>query len=256
MAINYYLAVFPTESLIASELGPEEFGSYMAIGSRKGSNENLIFVCLKGEFGSFFDWEYAHERCVPHADGRPKHSLYLSVYRALENIPLDMLGDLYLVTQDGRSLALQPTEYVNQPQDRVYYVYKELCPISPLVVSSLAPRRFGTYLTSGVNRIHVPKIIFADLKVVDPDDPEHTGNVGRVYENRLEHLRDCIGIVTTNPAKVNKTFNRSNTESFTYQVIRRGLYAADSQEIVMYPMKTEDELRDHHYHWARSARIF
>jgi hypothetical protein len=256
MSIYYYLAVFPLESLIASELPPEEFGSYMAIGSRKGSNENYIFACLKGEFGDYFDWDYAHERCVPHADGRPKHSLYLAAYRVLENIPVDMLGDIYLITQDGRSLALQPTSYVNQPQDRAYYVYKELCPISPLVVSSLEPIRFGRYLTSGENRIHVPKIMFADLKVVDPDDPEHTGNVGRVYENRLEHLRDCIGIVTSNPTKLNKTFNRSNTESFTYQVIRRGIYAADAKNIVMYPMKTTDELRDQHYHWARSAGIF
>ena len=49
MSINYYLAIFPVESLVASQLPAREFGTYMSIGSRKGSNENYIFAEIKGE---------------------------------------------------------------------------------------------------------------------------------------------------------------------------------------------------------------
>jgi hypothetical protein len=252
--IYYYLSVFPVESFIASQLEPVEFGSYMAVGNRKGSNENLIFARVKGEFGDFFDWKFAQEKCTPHADGRPKNSLYLSVYRVLENIPLDQLDTMYLVTQDGRCLELQPGAYQPPPAAETY-VYKEFCPISPIVVSSLAPDQFGDYLTSGQNLIHVPRVIYANLKVADPDDPVNTGNVGPTYEKRLDHLRECIEAVTGSRGKVNKTFNRSNTESFTYQVISSGIYVADSTGVLAYPMKTEEQLRQDHYDWARSAQI-
>lgn len=255
MAINYYLSIFPTEALIASQLPPEEFGSYMSIGSRKGSNENIIFCRLLGEFGSAFDWEYAHRRCVAHADGRPKNSLYLGVYRVIERVPLDRLDSMYLVTQDGRSLELRPEPYSGEAQPEPVYAYKELSPINPVVVSNLPPDAFARYLTGGQTPIQVPAIAFADLKMVDPDDPVNTGNVGSIYSNRLAHLKSCIETVTGPAAKATKTFNRSHTESFSYQVIRLGIFVADSQRVIRYPMPSPEVLRSRHYAWARSAQI-
>ena len=35
MSLHYYLSIFPTEALIASELEPDQFGAYMATGSKK-----------------------------------------------------------------------------------------------------------------------------------------------------------------------------------------------------------------------------
>ena len=90
MSIRYYLSVFPTEALIASMLDPVQFGAYRATGSKRGSSEQIIFIGITGEFGDAFDWEYARAQCVPHANGDPKHSVYLSIYRTLERIPLDV----------------------------------------------------------------------------------------------------------------------------------------------------------------------
>jgi predicted HD phosphohydrolase len=87
MKIRYYFSIFPMEALIASQLEPVHFGSYMATGTKKGSAEKIIFCELLHDFGDYFDWNYAHERCVPHPTGEPKNSLYLAVYRVLENIP-------------------------------------------------------------------------------------------------------------------------------------------------------------------------
>ena len=66
MAIHYYLSVFPMEALIASQLDPTQFGSYMATGSKKGSKEQIIFIEVEGGFGTDFDWKDAEARCVPH----------------------------------------------------------------------------------------------------------------------------------------------------------------------------------------------
>ena len=243
------------EALIASQLEPEEFGSYMAIGSRKGSHENFIYMSLEGNFGDYFDWKYAKEKCVSNRSGKPKHSVYLSVYRALEHIPIDVIGSLYLATRDGKVLELEPGDYKVTENHAEYFVYQELCPISPTVVSILNPTDFARYLTGGNHKIYVPRVIFADLKVIDFSDPEHSGNIGGIYDRKIGHLKDCIEELASFPDKMNKTFTRSSIESFSYQVINMGFYLADSENIRIYPMKSIEELTERHYYWAKSAYI-
>ena len=255
MAIYYYLSVFPVEALIASELQPEEFGSYMSIGSRKGSAEKMIFIRLKEEFGDHFDWEYAHRNCVPHADGRPKHSVYLSVYRVLEFVPLERMESMYLTTMGGKVLELPLESYEPIPERKSYYLYQELCPIKPLVVSSLTPSEFASYMTNPASKIFVPAIVFADLKVIDFEDQERTGNIGGLYDRNIEHLKDCIRDVTELRGKANKTLDRSHVESFSYQVIGNGIYVGTKDHMIQYRMPSLEVLNRDHYQWAKTARI-
>ena len=58
MSIHYYLSVFPMEALIASQLDPSLFATYMATGSKKGSQERIVFFEIEGGFGSDFDWKH------------------------------------------------------------------------------------------------------------------------------------------------------------------------------------------------------
>jgi len=84
MTIHLYLSLIP-EALIASMLEPEEFGSYYAVGSKKKSRGQAIFFEVDAKFkSSYFHIEDAVKRCVPHEDGSPKQSIYVSVYRVLE----------------------------------------------------------------------------------------------------------------------------------------------------------------------------
>lgn len=254
MTIRYYLSIYPLEALIASHLTPEQFGTYMAMGKKNGSYERIMFAEIEGEFGSDFDWEYARKRCVPHPDGSPKHSVWLSVYRSLEFVQLESLKSLYLTTHDGRTLVLERGDYQPKETGRNYYIYQELCPIRPLVVSTLDPRQFSQYMTDPKNKVHVPKVVFADLKVVDLDSYEKTGNIGGAYDRNLEHLRECIHDVTTQADKPNKNVERS-VDSFSYQIINEGVYIGQGANIVEYQMPSVDDLRRYHYEWARSAMI-
>lgn len=254
--IHYYLTISPMEALVASQLDAAAFGSYMATGSRKGAAEQLMFIEVTGGFGDWFDWGFAEERCVAHADGEPKHSLYLSIYRTLEHVPTSMMGSLHLVTKDGRSLELQRGSYVHPQGWQGYALYKELCPVSPLVASSLLPDAFGAYLVSSTDKVTVPALVFADIRIIDLDDLEHSGNIGTMYDRKLDHLKDCIGAVQAGEGKKTKTVDRSFSSKFTYQTIASGIYVATQEGMLFYAMPDSETLARHHYDWARSANIF
>ena len=254
METHFYLSVSPIEALIASQLEPEQFGQYMAIGSKNGSYERIMFMELEGGFGSHFDWDYAEKRCVSHPNGEPKHSVWLGVYRVLEHVPLSAMKTLYLTTKDGRSLPLEPTPSLPTNR-RDFYVYQELAPLTPLVVSALPPAEFAAFMTDANNHVSVPTVVFSDLKVVDFDNPELTGNIGGAYDRNLEHLQACVRDVTTKSDKPNKNVERS-VQSFSYQIIQDGIYVGNGDGQVYYPMPSADTIRQSHYDWGRSAMVF
>ena len=256
MSMHYYLSIFPTEALIASELEPGQFGAYMATGSKKGSAEQIIFIETEGDFGNDFDWGYAKEKCVPHPNGNPKHSVYLSVYRTLENIPLEKLGSMYLTTKDGRVLKLEKDSYRDTINGRKYYIYQELCPLTPVIVSVLDPEDFSNNLTSPDKKVTVPKIVFTDIKVPDFDNPGNTGNLGSMYDNKIPHVLNCISSVTGDKAKSNKTVDRSHVESFSFQIIENAVYVGDGKELLEYRMPDIEEIKNINYDWGRSALLF
>ncbi len=252
--MHFYLSLFPTQALIASQLDPRHFGTYMAIGKKNGSFERIIFIEIEGFFGNDFDWNYAEEHCIAHDNGSPKNSVWLSVYRTLEYTPLSAMKSMFLVTKDGRTMEIVPAEYT-PPTDTNYYVYNELSPIDPLVVSRLEPHEFASYMTNPMVKVSVPKVVFADLKTINFDDLDATGNIGATYDHNLEHFRDCINAILDNPQKMNKNVERSHSSDFSYNIINRGIYIGEGRNIVYYPMPRVDTLRQKHYDWARSAMI-
>lgn len=255
--IHYYLIFSPTEALIASELESKDFGMYMAQGSKKGAAEQLMFAEIEGGFGDYFDWEYAKEKCVKHSDGRPKNSVYLAIYRVLENIPLSAFKMVYLVTKDGRTLSLDKEKYSEMKEWKGFALYKELCPVHPLIVSSLQPKELGDYIISGsTKRIKIPSLIFTDIKVIDFDDMENSGNIGHMYDRNLDHLRECITSLQSSEEKLTKTVDRSFDSKFSYQIIDTGIYIANKEGIIFFRMPSREELRESAYDWARSANIF
>ncbi len=254
MQTHYYLSIFPLEALIASQLDPLHFGQYMSTGKKNGSYERIMFIEIDGEFGSAFDWEYARQKCVPHADGSPKNSVWMSVYRSLENVELERLRSLYLTTADGRSLELKPEAAQPQPNSRGYYVYQEICPITPLVVSKLDPVQFSIHMTNPSNKVFVPKMAFADIKTLDLEHSVDTVASGPVYDKNLGHLRDCILAVKQGTEKPNKNVERS-MQSFAYNIIDGGVYVGDGSKVIQYCMPSMEHIRQHHYDWARSAMV-
>jgi len=173
-----------------------------------------------------------------------------------EHIPAVAVGSLYLTTRDGRTLEISRSEQ-RQPEveSRAYYIYQELCPITPVIVSRLEPEAFGYHMTDADRKVYVPKMMFADLKTFDFEHPERSGNVASLYDRKIPHLMACIAAVTSDDGKIIKTLDRSHVESFSFQSVDRGFYLADGSSISVYPMPSADDLKSIDYDWGRSALI-
>ena len=92
-----YLCITP-ESLVASHLAPFEFGNYLSTGTRERLRGQAIYLELDPGKMKDLPMEYIQEKLVPYKDGEPKRSVFLSIYRALENTPLDAMKKLYLAS--------------------------------------------------------------------------------------------------------------------------------------------------------------
>lgn len=252
MTIYYYLSLIP-ESIIASMLPPDEFGNYYALGSHKRSRGQAIFFELDpGKMGDAIDFEDAKSRCVAHEDGSPRKSSYLRIYRALESVPTEALERLNLTTDDGRTLALNPSEYTAE-EDRPLHLYQEICPVNPRVVSKLNPINFCRRLTSPDAPVQVPRIVFAEMKLEAlAKDPDSTDVDNLPYLN-LEHLRDCLRELRHTYAKPNKTVIRQMKHDVLFRTIRGGFYVGDQESFRYFPLPGKEELETTYYPWWRSA---
>ena len=179
----------------------------------------------------------------------------MSIYRVLENVPVKQMKSMFLVTQDGRTLELEKSEYVEPVDWKGCALYKEICPVIPLVASPLTPGDFSQYLLNDTHKVQVPAIVFADIRILERNNLKHSGNVGTVSKLAIDHIHDCIGQVALNGGKLSKTVDRSFSSQFTYQTIATGIYAADSTGIVFYPMPDMEALKRDNYDWGRSAYI-
>jgi hypothetical protein len=146
MTVHLYFSLIP-EALIASMLPPEKFGQYYATGHKFKSKGQSIFFEIDPSFRHpYFEIDTAVSRCVPNADGSPKHSVYVSVYRVLEHIPLSAIGKMYLTTAYGNTLELSRGEVPPEPEPGLH-LYQDLAPVNSLVVSRQGPAGYyeGTW---------------------------------------------------------------------------------------------------------------
>ncbi len=254
MATYLYLSLIP-QALIASMLPPDEFGLYFAVGSAKRSRGQAIFFSVDRDKlkGTPFPLDEIDKRCVPHPDGKPKTSVYISIYRALEFVPRDALTALHLATDDGRVLTLAPSVFEPDEEDRAH-LYQELSPVNPRVVSTLDPAEFATFLTNPKNPVNVPRIVFSELTLgnlkADPDSP-HIDNLP--YPN-IGHLRDCLKELKSESGKPTKMVLRQMTQEVLFRTVRNGFFVGDPGGITAFVMPSTDILEREHLAWWRSAQ--
>lgn len=251
MDIHLYLSLTP-EALVASMLPPPEFGAYLATGTRKRSREQAIFFEVDSDLvKDHFPLATVQETCVPHPDGTPKHSVYISIYRVLERVPSEAMVSLWLTTRDGRALELEPMEPVPESHNN-FHLYQELCPIRPMIVSSLGPVDFCQFITGSKTTIAVPKICFAELALGELADDPADGDIGDLPYRDIAHLRDCLRDLRTR-RKITKTVNRIPNEQVFYRCVQGGFYVGDSHRVLRYPLPCVEAMERDHHKWWRSA---
>jgi hypothetical protein len=254
MTVHLYLSLIP-EALIASELSPEEFGAYYAVGTQKKSRGQAIFFEIDPKFRSdYFNVEEGIKRCIPHEDGSPKSSIYISVYRVLENIPMTAVDKLYLTTQDGRTLGLEKSEKL--PDDgNGLHLYREVSPVSPLVVSSLGPNHFYELIVKEpTSLIKLPAVCFAELRLDELADDPQNGAVGDLPYKNMEHLRSCLMSLKTKSV-MTKMVDRLPTYGIPFRTVKNGFYVGNQKSLLYFPLPEENDLVKNNYQWWRSATM-
>ncbi len=254
MTVHLYLSLVP-EALIASMLTPEEFGNYYAVGTQKKSSGQAIFFEVDPDFRSkYFRINEGISRCVPHEDGTPKASIYISVYRVLEHVKLSALRELFLVTQDGRTLGLEPNKAI-PALDEGLHLYKEIAPVSPLIASRLNPLEFYDLIVKNpTSLVTLPAIVFTELRLDElAEDPE-MGQVGDLPYRNMDHLREVLMDMQTKPVAT-KMVDRVSPATFAYRTVKNGFYVGNETNMLYYPMPSNEELRDINYRWWRSAKM-
>jgi hypothetical protein len=251
---NYlYLSLIP-EALIMSQLPPDRFGAYLAIGSRRQIEGPAVFIEVDQSADlSKFRLAEAAARCVPHADGSPRRSVYVAIHDVLPRVPLEAMVRAHLTTPAGITLTLTPAEWHGGAPDK-FYLYQELGPVYPRVVSRLAPLEFCHAVTSPDRLVSVPRLAFIDLKLgALARSLEPSAERGLPYQH-LDHLRECLAGLERSPDHLTKTVNRGLRPDILYYLMRSGLFVGDTGGLRFFPLPSEDVLESEHYLWWHSAQ--
>ena len=252
MGTYVYLSLVP-EALIASMLPPREFGTYMAVGTKKRSRGHAMYLSVAPSLlGGTFPLSEIEKRCIPHADGEPKHSVYLSVYRTMEQVPRKALGSLFLAIPDGRVLEIEPAASLPGSAGTLH-LYQEICPLKVRVVSNHDPLEFCRFMTCAEAAMYVPRLFFAELRLGELAENPQAGNIGDLPYSSPGHLRDTLESLRASSRKGSKTVDRQAPAEFHYRTVENGFFLGDEAGCTFYPMPEERDLQGIHYEWWRSA---
>ena len=232
---NYlYLSLIP-EALIYSQLPPERFGKYMAIGDKKLTRGPAMFFALDPDFESEkFQHAAARAKCAPHPDGSARRSSYVSVYNVLANVPISALGNLYLTTKDGITLEMTPTRD-EPPLRKGFHLYQEICPVFPKVASPLGPAEFARFVTNPANPVCLPRMVFCELRLDGmATDPEKSSAANLPYAD-MNHLRECLTSLQYKTDKMTKIVHRDLNKDLIYPVVESGFFVGDQDDFIHYP---------------------
>ena len=246
-----YLSATP-ESLVASQLPPVEFGHYLSVGTRKRTRGQAIFFELDMEKMDI-PVDYLNEKLVPYEDGEPKRSVFLSIYRVMEQVPLDALKSLFLVTDDGKVLELAPAKYKPQAGE-VVHLYQQFNPISTRVASKLTPPEFITFLTDVSKPVSTPKLFLVELKLNRLSKDSYAPILDLPYPNP-DHLRDCLDRLKASKERMTKTVIRQYKGDLSYRTIKDGFFIGEKETCLYYLFPSIRELEDKYYYWWRSALV-
>ena len=250
MSTYLYMSVMP-ETLVSSMLPPEEFGTYLAVGSQQKLPRETMFFSINPDFKSDdFDFSRIEKLCIPHENGKPKKSLYLGIYRVLEKIPLEAIENLYLVTRDGRVLTLEQGAVIQNDNENTSHLYAEIAPTTPLVISRLSPSKYTSYITKPGHALHIPKICFMEMEMPDLSICKPCGSISSINN----HIRETHKALIDRNKKVKIVDRRYQIEGLG-RGVKGGFYIGDKDNVLFFPFPSHDELEKDHHAWLRSANL-
>ena len=252
-----YMIVHPTSALIGSQYTPEQLARHYTVGPTRHYRGKVIFAEVEVGFRNpYFQIDAAMAALVPHEDGRPKATKFISCYRVLEHVELSALGNLYLATEEGHCLELDSRPWPGAEPARES-IYAEITPLRFLVLSTLDFVEFGKFITDPGTAIGAPSFFYTEIDLNIPEFmTEYEQNPFMQPPIANLHpaiLRDAVQELRTVGYKSNKGLSlRSNMDNFSYKQIRSGFMFATQSEQRFYPMPTLREIESRNLRFWKS----
>ena len=257
---HLYVIMHPNRALVASQLGPVEFGKRYSVGTKRYYQGKVLFAEVDINFrNDYFPIEDYLKETVAHEDGTPKQTKIISSYRVLEHLDLDAIGNLYATTVTGQTLEIQKAEYTAAEGDsREIRIIQEINPLQLLVATTLDHRTFGAQMTASDSPKGAPKLFYTqiDLNVEEflADweknlflPPPIPGVHPQKLSNALRELRD------SEEPKTSTIGLASVLDKVVYRKLTKGFFLSHGEKLNYYPLPSHEVLSRDHYAWYRST---
>ena len=255
---HLYLVLHPNHSLVGSQLEPEQFARHYLTGSTRHYPGRLVFAEIDLEFrNDYLRIEWGLNDLVPHEDGTPKRTKFISSYRALEHIDFQAIHRLYLASPEGYVMGLDPGDYTEGGDTGRLRVLAEIDPVRMVVLTSMNLEDYATYITDPENSKGAPKIVYSELDLdVDEfltsfkNNPFLPPPIPQLHPSKL---RDAIVECRLDPTKRTKGLSfSSDLDSIGYRRLRHGFMFAGRDGNRFFPLPTPEEIERRDLKFFRS----
>jgi hypothetical protein len=254
-----YMILHPTSALVASQNSPEQFAKHYTTGPTRHYQGKVVFAEIDIDFRNpFFQIDEAVANLVPHEDGRPKATKFISSYRVLEHMDLQSIKSLYLTSPEGQCLELKSAgRDVKNGNEKSLRIYAEVNPLRMLVLSQYNFEEFGRFITDPRNPVGAPAFLYTELEL-------DTGEFLQEYEDNPfvlppipglhpSILRDAIGELANVSYKSNKGLSLdSNFDRISYKLVKSGFMFASRQDAIFFPMPPLPEIERTNYKFFKA----
>ncbi len=255
---HLYMMLHPNNSLIASQLSPEDLGRHYLTGSSQHYTGRLVFAEIDINFrNDYFDIDWAISQLIPHEDGRPKSTKFISSYRVLEHIDFSAIQKLYISSATGALMTLEPGEYNKMAPVSDYKIFAGITPINILAMSKKSFVDYGKEITHSDTTKGAPKVFYTqiefDAEEFQKEFRNHPllpspvpGVHPSILENAIEEIRNT-------PNKESKGIRlHSSFHDFPMRLIRHGFMFSSMHEAKFFPMPSQREIEEKFYQFHKS----
>jgi len=254
---HLYLILYPVDALVASQLEPTEFARHFSVGSAKHFEGKTIFVEIDPAFRSpGLPVEEALAQTVPHPDGTPKRTKYVSMYNTLSRVDLSAVGDLFLVTVDGLALKIKKSAAVEPRVAEPIHVFHLMSPLSFPIACKLSPIQYARYITKESQFKRLPKVSFAELDVRASQIAEAgtPPEVTPIPNTHRVHVWNSLKELASIPGKKTKTLSIQDTlDHMPFLSWKNGVWISDGELDLFFALPAKDTLKYDYPDWYRSA---